>query len=110
MSVGLKFRYAQRKDVSLILRFIKELAVYEKMLDEVIADEIMLEEWIFDRQKAEVIFAVAEGKEVGFALFFHNFSRQGRLVSGGFICFTGVQRKRIWKSHSKKTCGNCRRA
>ena len=74
MSVGLKFRYAQRKDVSLILRFIKELAVYEKMLDEVIADEIMLEEWIFDRQKAEVIFAVAEGKEVGFALFFHNFS------------------------------------
>ena len=74
MSVGLKFRYAQRKDVSLILRFIKELAVYEKMLDEVIADEIMLEEWIFDRQKAEVIFAVADGKEVGFALFFHNFS------------------------------------
>lgn len=93
MSVGLKFRYAQRKDVSLILRFIKELAVYEKMLDEVIADEIMLEEWIFDRQKAEVIFAVADGKEVGFALFFHNFFylfRQGRLVSGGFICFTGV--------------------
>ena len=74
MSVGLKFRYAQRKDVSLILRFIKELAVYEKMLDEVIADEIMLEEWIFDRQKAEVIFAVVDGKEVGFALFFHNFS------------------------------------
>ena len=34
MSVGLKFRYAQRKDVSLILRFIKELAVYEKMLDD----------------------------------------------------------------------------
>lgn len=74
MSVGLKFRFAQRKDVSLILRFIKELAVYEKMLDEVIADEIMLEEWIFDRQKAEVIFAVVDGKEVGFALFFHNFS------------------------------------
>ena len=74
MSVGLKFRYAQRNDVSLILRFIKELAVYEKMLDEVIADEIMLEEWIFDRQKAEVIFAVVDGKEVGFALFFHNFS------------------------------------
>ena len=37
----------------LILRFIKELAVYEKMLDEVIADEIMLEEWILTgkRQK-----------------------------------------------------------
>lgn len=44
------------------------------MLDEVIADESTIEEWIFDKQKAEVIFAVAEGREVGFALFFHNFS------------------------------------
>lgn len=44
------------------------------MLDEVIADEALLEEWIFDKQKAEVIFAVVDGREVGFALFFHNFS------------------------------------
>ena len=44
------------------------------MLDQVIADESTIEEWIFDRQKAEVIFAIAEGREVGFALFFHNFS------------------------------------
>ena len=44
------------------------------MADEVIANEDLLEEWIFDKQKAEVIFAVADGKEVGFALFFHNFS------------------------------------
>ena len=51
-----------------------ELAAYEKMLDEVVADEKTLEEWIFDREKAEVIFAVADGKEIGFALFFHNFS------------------------------------
>ena len=47
---------------------------YEKMADEVVANEDLLEEWIFDKQKAEVIFAVADGKEVGFALFFHNFS------------------------------------
>lgn len=38
------------------------------------ADETTLEEWIFDRQKAEVIFALEDGREVGFALFFHNFS------------------------------------
>ena len=44
------------------------------MADEVVANEDLLEEWIFDKQKAEVIFAVADGKEVGFALFFHNFS------------------------------------
>lgn len=48
--------------------------MYEKMLDEVVADEKTLEEWIFDRQKAEVIFALEDGVEVGFALFFHNFS------------------------------------
>jgi len=74
MGKELTFRFAERKDTPLILRFIRELAEYEKMLDEVVADEATLEEWIFDRQKAEVIFAVANGKEVGFALFFHNFS------------------------------------
>ena len=68
------FRYAERKDVSLILQFLKDLAEYEKMLDEVVADEATLEEWIFDQKKAEVLFAMEEGKEVGFALFFHNFS------------------------------------
>ena len=70
----LKFRYAERKDVALILKFINELADYEKMLNEVVADEATLEEWIFDRGKAEVIFACLGDKEIGFALFFHNFS------------------------------------
>ena len=68
------FRYAERKDTALILQIINELAAYEKMLDEVVADEQTLEEWIFDKQKAEVIFALDDGSEVGFALFFHNFS------------------------------------
>ena len=74
MDCKLTFRNAERKDTGLILRFIKELADYEKMLDEVIADEETLEKWIFDKQKAEVIFALEDGIEVGFALFFHNFS------------------------------------
>lgn len=68
------FRFAGREDVPLILRFIKELAEYEKMADLVVADEKTLETWIFDNEKAEVIFALADGIEVGFALFFHNFS------------------------------------
>ena len=68
------FRYAERKDTAQILQFIKELANYEKTLDQVVADEATLEERLFDKQKAEVIFALEDGKEVGFALFFHNFS------------------------------------
>ena len=68
------FRKAVREDVPLILEFIKGLAEYEKMSDEVVATEEILDEWLFDKEKAEVIFAIAEGEEVGFALFFHNFS------------------------------------
>ena len=50
------FRFAERKDTSLILRFIKELAEYEKLSHEVVADEQTLETWIFDKNKAEVLF------------------------------------------------------
>ena len=71
---NLNFRYANETDVALILYFIKELAEYEKMSDDVVATEELLQEWIFEKKKAEVIFAVENGKEVGFALFFHNFS------------------------------------
>lgn len=70
----MEFRYAEKKDAALILQFIKALAEYEKMSDEVVADEKLLTEWIFEKQKAEVIFVLEENKEVGFALFFHNFS------------------------------------
>lgn len=74
MNNQVTFRNAERKDTALILQFIRELADYEKMLDEVVADEATLENWIFDKQKAEVLFAIVDGKEIGFALFFHNFS------------------------------------
>ncbi|HIU87897.1 MAG TPA: GNAT family N-acetyltransferase [Candidatus Avilachnospira avistercoris] len=70
----MEFRFAERRDIPLILRFIKELAEYENMLDEVLADEGMLEEWIFDKQSAEVLFVTDGSEEIGFALFFHNFS------------------------------------
>ena len=70
----LTFRKAEEKDCGLILYFIRELAAYEKMLDEVAATEEMLREWLFKKRSAEVIFVCEDGKEVGFALFFHNFS------------------------------------
>ena len=70
----LTFRFAEKADCPLILEFIKALAVYEKMLDEVIATESLLSKWIFDQKKAEVIFAMKGDTAVGFALFFHNFS------------------------------------
>ncbi|HNZ62821.1 MAG TPA: GNAT family N-acetyltransferase [Bacillota bacterium] len=68
------FRHAERKDTALLLQFIRELAAYEKRPDDVVADEKTLEEWIFDKKVAEVLFAVEDGKEIGFALYFHNFS------------------------------------
>jgi GNAT superfamily N-acetyltransferase len=71
---NITFRSAGREDLSLILFFIKELAEYERMADQVVADEAILEEWIFDKHAAEVIFVLDGGKEVGFAVFFHNFS------------------------------------
>ena len=70
----LKFRFATENDTSKILFFIKELAAYENMQDDVVATEELLNEWVFEKKKAEVLFAVLNGEEIGFALFFHNFS------------------------------------
>ena len=70
----LSFRAARREDVPLILEMIRALAEYEQLLSEVVATESVLEEWLFDKKKAEVLFPMLEGKEIGFALYFHNFS------------------------------------
>ena len=69
-----QFRFATEQDTALILDFIKGLAEYENMSDQVVATEEILREWIFKKKKAEVLFALEDGVEVGFALFFHNFS------------------------------------
>ena len=74
MDKQLTFRFATEKDVPLILKFIKGIAEYEKMLDEVETTEELLQEYLFEKQRAEVIFAIVDNVEVGFALFFHNFS------------------------------------
>lgn len=71
---GFKLRFAKSDDVSLILDFIKGLAVYEKMLDEVVATEETLMESLFEKKAAEVVIGEYEGEPVCFALFFTNFS------------------------------------
>ena len=71
---NLSIRFAEETDCGKILFFIRELASYEKMSDEVVATESLLHEWLFEKHIAEVIFACENGKEIGFALFFHNFS------------------------------------
>lgn len=70
----IEFRFATKEDSFLILQFIKELAIYEKMEKQVVATKELLDEWIFEKNKAEVLFAMQDSQEVGFALFFHNFS------------------------------------
>ena len=70
----LTFRFANENDCGVILGFIRGLAEYERMSDQVVATEELLKEWIFRKKKAEVILACVDGKEIGFALFFHDFS------------------------------------
>lgn len=68
-------RPATPDDVPLILRFIRELADYEKLLHEVVATEERLRDTLFGpRAYAEVVVAEFDGEPAGFALFFHNYS------------------------------------
>lgn len=68
------FRYAQRKDVPLIMELIKGLAEYEGMSGSLSVTEKLLEEWLFDKERAEVLLLVVDGVEAGFALFFQSFA------------------------------------
>ena len=67
-------RFAEKKDIPVVLDFIRQLAEYEHMLDQVVATEALLRDWLFVRKTAEVLIAEEAEDAVGFALFFHNFS------------------------------------
>ena len=68
-------RTATESDLPLILTFIRALAVYERLEDRVVATEEVLRESLFGaRPYAETLIAEDDGKPVGFAIFFHNFS------------------------------------
>ncbi len=72
---GIALRPAEEADLPLILEFIRELADYERLSHEVVADEESLRRHLFGpRPVAEVVLAEVEGEAAGFALFFPNLS------------------------------------
>ena len=88
--INLNIRKASLDDVPLILKFIKELLVYEKLSKEVLATEDVLRETLFgDKPYAEVLIAEIDQKPVGYALYFYNFStfvgRPGLYIEDVFV-------------------------
>lgn len=71
---NISFREAVRSDSALVLSFIRALAEHHELGDDVEASEEDIIEWIFEKKKAEVIFCLCDGVEVGFAVFYHSFS------------------------------------
>jgi len=71
---NLSFRFARPDECDVIFDLVRQLADYEQLLDEVVATPELFYEWVFEKKKAEVLFAEADGDIVGMALFFHNFS------------------------------------
>ena len=67
-------RFAVAEDIPTIMRFIKELAVYESLEHELNLTEESLKENIFEKKKAEVIIAFEDDIPVGHAVFFETFS------------------------------------
>lgn len=65
---------AERKDVRLIMTFLRALAEYEDMIDQFVVTEDILEDQLFDKDMGKVMFVMEDGKEVGFAFYFSTFS------------------------------------
>jgi GNAT superfamily N-acetyltransferase len=106
----LKIRPAVREDVPLILAFINELAEYEKLSDQVTATEEILTDWMFIKQKAEALIGELDGRPVGYALFFYNFStflgRAGLYIEDIFIR-PAYRKKGYGKAFFKHIAGLC---
>ncbi|MEK9210526.1 GNAT family N-acetyltransferase [Sphingomonas sp. 2378] len=88
--MSITIRAAERADTATILRFVRELAAFEREPDAVVATEPMLEAALFgDRPAAEAVIAERDGQAVGFALFFANFStwtgRQGLYLEDLYV-------------------------
>ena len=131
----IQIRPATERDVSLVLVFIKELAQYEQMGDQVTATEEAVRTALFGpTPTAEAVLAVLGDTPVGFALFFRNFSTflakpglyledlyvrpQFRATggrSGGFVgrCATGMELESLgwnWRGSHQCCLGNRRLA
>lgn len=91
-------RTATAADVPLILRFIQDLAEYEKLRDVCMANEEFLRKTLFGaRPYAEVVFGCEDGVEVGFAIFFHNYST--------FLAQPGIYLEDLFVDPSKRGRG-----
>ncbi|MBQ6186133.1 MAG: GNAT family N-acetyltransferase [Bacteroidales bacterium] len=82
-------RPARPDEAGVVLDLIKQLAVYERCENDVVADEATIRQSLFVERSAEVVLAEEEGMVVGFALFFHNFStfvgRKGMYLEDLFV-------------------------
>ncbi|MDR0624352.1 MAG: GNAT family N-acetyltransferase [Treponema sp.] len=82
-------RFAEKKDAPLLLQFIRALAEYEHLEDQVQAEEKNLKKYIFDDKRAEALICEYDGTPAGFALFFHTFStfvgRPGLYIEDLFV-------------------------
>jgi GNAT superfamily N-acetyltransferase len=82
-------RFAEKKDTALLLLFIRDLAEYEHLSDQVQAEEKSLGEYIFSDKRAEALICEYDGAPAGFSLFFHNFSsfagRPGLYIEDLFV-------------------------
>ncbi len=83
-------RRAQQSDCPLILDFIKQLAHYEKLSDQVVASVDLLQQSLFGEQaNAHVLIGEVNGEPRGFALYFYNFStflgRKGLYLEDLFV-------------------------
>jgi len=70
----IRLRFAEEKDVALIVGFIRGLAEYEHLLDTVKIQEADIKKYVFEKKLIEVVIGEYDGAPAGFALFFHNFS------------------------------------
>jgi GNAT superfamily N-acetyltransferase len=75
MADDIAIRPAETSDVPQLLRFIRELAEYERLAHLVEVTEELLKRSLFgERPAAEALVAEVEGEPIGWALFFTNFS------------------------------------
>lgn len=73
-NTSLFIRFAREEDAALILEFIRQLAVFEKLEDQITASAEDIRVSLFEKRQAEVIIAEVSGEPAAFALFFHNYS------------------------------------
>jgi GNAT superfamily N-acetyltransferase len=115
--VDFTIKPATKKDVPVILNFIKKLADYERLSHEVVATEELLQRTLFgQRRTAEVAIGYLNSDPVGFVLFFHNFStfvgRPGIYIEDLFIDepfrrrgFGGALLRHVAKLAAARECG-----